>query len=75
MSDVKELSAEQRAEAVAMYAKCQDARLVAVAFNLPFKAVQSIMREAKEAPKPRKATRGPVYTKDGRRLGRVARWT
>ncbi len=55
-----------------MYAKCQDARLVVVA---PYRTVQVIMREAKEAPSSPangKAERGPVFLKDGRGLGRVA---
>ena len=44
------VSAERRAEAVAMYAKCKDARFVAVAFNIPYKTVQEIVRETKAAP-------------------------
>ncbi len=64
------VSSERRAEAVAMYAKCQDARLVAVAFNVPDKTVHAIMREAMAAPSSPakgKAERGPVFLKDGRR--------
>jgi transposase-like protein len=53
------VSAAQRAEAVAMYAECQDARLVAVAFNVSHESVRTWVRQANAARKssPLKAAR------------------
>ncbi len=73
------VSAERRAEAVAMYAKCKNFRTVAVAFNVPHESVCTWVREATTMPtsspaKVREAARGPIYV-NGMRLGRLALWT
>lgn len=73
------ISAERRAEAVAMYGKCKNLRTVAVAFNVSHESVRTWVREAMATPtsspaKLREAARGPIYVK-GVRLGRLALWT
>ncbi len=73
------VSAERRAEAVAMYAKCKNLRMVAVAFNVSHESVRTWVREATATPtsspaKAREAARGPIYV-NGVRLGRLALWT
>ncbi|MFO1125113.1 MAG: hypothetical protein U1E25_07415 [Methylocystis sp.] len=73
------ISAERRAEAVAMYGKCKNLRTVAVAFNVSHESVRTWVREAMTMPtsspaKMREAVRGPIYV-NGVRLGRLALWT
>ena len=73
------ISAERRAEAVVMYAKCRNFRTVAVAFNVSHESVCTWVREAttmhtSSPAKVREATRGPIYV-NGVRLGRLALWT
>lgn len=77
MSGVQKLSAEQRAEAVAMYAKCKNFRVVAVAFNVSHERVRTWVRDAMATSSPakaRSAERGPIFV-NGVRLGRLALWT
>ncbi len=70
------ISAERRAEAVAMYGKCNNFRTVAVAFNFSHESVRTWVREAMAMPtsspaKVREAARGPIFVNGGR-LGRLA---
>lgn len=75
---------EQRQAAVAMYRKCGNLRDVGLAFSVSHESVRQWVRKAEEAEAAardqqfqdrRRAPRGPVYLKDGRRLGRAALWT